>query len=664
MKKISKILPISLAFSMLFSLVCYADNPIVQTVYTADPAPMVYGDTCYLYTSHDEDNIVNNFFTMNDWKCYSSKDMVNWTDHGTPLAYTDFTWAKGDAWAGQCVPRNGKFYYYVPLTAKSGGTAIGVAVSDSPTGPFKDAIGKPLIAPGYGNIDPTVFVDDDGQAYLYWGNPALKYVKLNEDMVSYSGSIVTVPLTVASFGARSKTDRATSYEEGPWFYKRGSLYYMVFAGGPVSEHIGYSTSTSPTGPWTYRGKIMPTQGASFTNHPGVVDFKGNSYFFYHNGALPNGGGYHRSVCIEKFSYNADGTIPTMNMTTTGVPAVGTLNPYLKIEAETICWESGVETEKCSEGGMNVCNIENGDYIKVKGVNFGATDAISFEASVSSANSGGNIELRLDSPTGKLVGTLAVKGTGGWQTWTTNNCTVSGATGVHDLYLKFTGGSGFLFNMDWWKFVTVPATPVSAFSKIEAEIYNDQSGIQNVTCDEGTEAVGYTENGDYVVYNNIDFEDGSATSFNARVSSAANEAKIEIRLDSSTGTLIGTCPVPVTGDWQTFNDVSCDISEVSGKHDLYLKFIGEEGYLTNLNWFKFTKEAIPTIIVGDLNGDKAIDATDYALLKMYLLGAIEEFPAENGIKAADLNVDGEIDAIDFATFKQYLLGSITELPNSK
>lgn len=660
MKNICKILAFSLIYSMFSSLICYADNPIVQTNYTADPAPMVYNDTCYVYTSHDEDKIVNNFFTMNDWKCYSSKDMVNWTDHGTILAYTDFSWAKGDAWAGQCIPRNGKFYFYVPLTAKSGGTAIGVAVSDSPTGPFKDAIGKPLIAPGYGNIDPTVFVDDDGQAYLYWGNPDLKYVKLNENMVSYSGSVVTVPLTTASFGTRSKTDRATSYEEGPWFYKRGSLYYMVFAGGPISEHIAYSTSNSPTGPWTYRGKIMPTQGSSFTNHAGVVDFKGNSYFFYHNGALPDGGGFHRSVCVEKFSYNSDGTFPTINMTTTGAPAVSNLNPYSKTEAETICWESGVETEKCSEGGMDVCNIENGDYIKVKGVNFGTTGATSFEARVASATNGGSIELRLDSPTGKLVGTLDVKGTGGWQTWTTNTCTVSGATGIHDLYLKFTGGSGFLFNVNWWKFITV-STPISAFSKIEAESYNDQSGIQNVTCDEGTEAVGYTENGDYVVYNNIDFEDGGATSFNARVSSAVNDGKIEIRLDSATGTLIGTCPVTPTGDWQTFNDVSCNVSEVSGKHDLYLKFIGGDGYLINLNWFKFTKEAIPTVLVGDLNGDKSIDSTDYALLKMYLLGAIEKFPAENGIKAADLNVDGEIDALDFATFKKYLLGDILELP---
>jgi arabinoxylan arabinofuranohydrolase len=433
-----------------------ADNPIVQTNYTTDPAPMVHDGRLYIYTGHDEDTLVNNFFTMNDWRVYSSADMVNWTDHGSPLKYSDFTWAKGDAWAGQCINRNGKFYYYVPMTQKSGGMAVGVATSTSPTGPFADALGHPLVSTGSGDIDPTVFIDDDGQAYLYWGNPNLWYVKLNQDMISYSGSPAQVSLTTAGFGARKDTSRATSYEEGPWFYKRDGRYYMVFSANGIPEQISYSTSTSPTGPWTFRGIIMPAQGASFTNHSGVVDFNGSSYFVYHNGALPGGGGYHRSVSIEPFTYNADGTFPTINMTTAGPPGVGNLNPYVTTEAETIAWESGVETEVCNEGGMDVTSINNGDYIKVKGVNFG-TGATSFEARVSSASSGA-IELRLDSQTGTLVGTCAVQNTGGLQTWATKSCAVSGATGLHDLYLKFTGGSGALFNFNWWKFVSRDPQP--------------------------------------------------------------------------------------------------------------------------------------------------------------------------------------------------------------
>ena len=443
----------------LFTLVpaghARADNPIVQTIYTADPAPLVYNGRVYLYTGHDEDN--STYFTMKEWRVWSSADMVNWTDHGSPMNVGTFSWASQDAWAGQAIQRNGKFYWYVPVKSRStGAMSIGVGVSTSPTGPFTDAIGHPLV--GNGQIDPTVFVDDDGQAWLYWGNPDLWYVKLNSDMISYSGQPTKISLTTAGFGTRTgNASRPTLFEEGPWVFKRNGTYYNVFAAACCSEFIGYSTAPSPTGPWTYRGVVMPTQGSSFTNHPGLVDFKGGSYFFYHNGALPGGGGYTRSVAVEKFSYNTDGTIPRITMTTTGAPQVGTLDPYTRQEAETIAGESGVETEPASEGGMDVDRIENGDWIKVKGVAFGA-GASSFGARVASAASGGSIEARLDGVSGTRVATCTVPGTGGWQTWTTVSCPVSGATGTHDLYLRFTGGSGSLFNVNWWQFSAGGASP--------------------------------------------------------------------------------------------------------------------------------------------------------------------------------------------------------------
>src|SRR3954447_26287114 len=431
----------------LFPAVARADNPIIQTIYTADPAPLVYNGRVYLYTGHDED--ASTYFTMREWRVSSSSDMVNWTDHGSPMSLATFSWAGADAWAGQAIFRNGKFYWYVPMRMTNGSQAIGVGVSDSPTGPFRDALGRPLVENS--EIDPTVFIDDDGQAYLYYGNPHLWYVRLNADMISFSGSPTQIPLTTAGFGTRTgDANRPTLFEEGPWVYKRGGRYYNVFAAKCCSEFIGYSTATGPTGPWTYRGTVMPTQGGSFTNHPGVIDFNGGSYFFYHNGALPGGGGYTRSVAVEKFSYNADGTIPTMTMTSAGAPQVGTLNPYVRQEAETIAWESGVETEPASEGGMNVGYIDNGDYIKVKGVAFGG-GATSFSVRVASGAAGGTIELRLGGTNGTLVGSCAVPGTGGWQTWTTITCPVGGAAGTQDLYLRFTGGSGSLFNVNWWQF---------------------------------------------------------------------------------------------------------------------------------------------------------------------------------------------------------------------
>jgi arabinoxylan arabinofuranohydrolase len=432
-----------------------ADNPIVQTVYTADPAPLVHNGRVYLYTGRDEDN--STYFTMKEWRVWSSADMVNWTDHGSPLNLASFTWADQNAWAGQAIERNGKFYWYVPMRVRATGRmAVGVAVSDNgPTGPFRDAIGRPLVDTN--EIDPSVMIDSDGQAYLYWGNPNLWYVKLNADMISTSMNPTKITLTTAGFGTRpgGVANRPTMYEEGPWVYKRGNTYYNVYAAKCCSEDIRYSTAPGPLGPWTYRGVIMPTQGSSFTNHAGVIDFAGKSYFFYHNGALPGGGGYTRSVAVEQFSYGSDGSIPTITMSTAGAPQVGTLDPYVVQEAETIANSSGVETEAISAGGRAVSFLENGDWIKVKGAAFG-TGATSFKARVASAASGGRIEVRLDSATGTLAGTCTVTGTGGWQTFTEVTCPVS-ASGTHDLFLRFTGGSGSLFNMDRWQFTRTGTT---------------------------------------------------------------------------------------------------------------------------------------------------------------------------------------------------------------
>lgn len=436
---------------------CRALNPVVQTLYTADPAPIVYKDTLYLYTGHDEDGSTR--YVMKDWRCYSTTDMVNWTDHGSPLSLKDFGWVKSDAWAGQCIERNGRFYYYVPMIQTNGIGAIGVAVADSPTGPFHDALGHLLVTTGKGDIDPTVFIDDDGQAYLYWGNPHLFYVKLNKDMISFDTTVghkgvVEVPLTVESFGrgnGRSWCPRDTLYEEGPWFYKRNNLYYLVYAASGLPENICYATSANATGPWAFKGVIIPTQGHSSTDHPGIMDYKGHSYFFYHNDALPGGGSYTRSVCVEEFKYNANGTFPTINMTTNGPGPIGHLNPFVRTEAETIAWESGVKTAKNAAMGVYVTDIHNGAYIRVCSVDFGRKGASKFFASIDDVADGTAIELRLDGLRGKLIGTLKAKSSGAPNMWKTQLCSTSRTKGVHDLYLKFTGGEGPLLNFDWWKF---------------------------------------------------------------------------------------------------------------------------------------------------------------------------------------------------------------------
>lgn len=695
MKKfISTVSALALAAAVLPDIVpevtTYADNPLAQNVYTADPAPMVYDGTLYLYTSHDKDD--SDYFYMPDWQCYSTTDMQNWTHHGTVLSDTDFSYAEKDtAWAAQCIERNGKFYMYCPLSnASGGGRVIGVAVSDSPTGPFKDAIGKPLVGPNWDYIDPTVYIDDDGQAYLYFGNPQLYYVKLNDDMISYSGEIQKVDMS-QGFGKSNDTDSRTGalYTEGPWFYKRGDLYYMLYAAEGIPENISYSTSTSPTGPWTYRGVIMPKgeSGAAFTNHCGVTDYKGHSYFFYHNQRLPGGGGFDRSVAVEEFSYLSDGSFPTIRMSDDGPEQLEAVNPYLRNEAEMICFESGIETETCSNGGMNVANIENGDYIKVSGVDFG-DGAETFTASVASATDGGKIEIHLDSLTGPVVGTLTVPSTDGWQKWKEVSCDISGANGDHDVYFRYSGGGGFLFNVDWWQFgssaVAVDPTEDGQFFHDTFENGTNSwsgRGAASVTSSTGAKYQGskalYVSgrnaswNGASKKLSASTFVPGEEYSFSVNVMSPAdkvtsfyltlqyNDADGETHYEKiARGSAMG-------GDWIQLSNTNYRIPD--GAEDMYF-YVETQSGTSDF----YIDEAIGAekgtviegagdakkVILGDVNCDGIVDAFDLIAARK---GIVNDFTSEQSRINCDVDRNGEAVISDVVLLQEYLLGKISEFP---
>jgi len=291
-----------------------AGNPIIRNKYTADPAALVHNGTVYLYAGHDEAPAPEQRYVMHEWLCYSSPDMVTWTEHPSPLAVKAFAWAKDDAWASQVIARNGKFYWYAAVEHGAvPGKAIGVAVSDSPTGPFKDARGTALVTNDmttvakifWDDIDPTVFIDKTGQAYLYWGNSACYYAKLKANMTEFDGPIQTIPLP--------------AFTEAPWVHQRGAWYYLSYATG-FPEKIAYAMSRSPEGPWVYKGILNELAGNSNTNHQAIIDFKGKSYFVYHNGGVnTDGGSFRRSVCVDNLFYNKDGTMKRVVMTSEGVP---------------------------------------------------------------------------------------------------------------------------------------------------------------------------------------------------------------------------------------------------------------------------------------------------------------------------------------------------------
>ncbi len=290
-------------------------NPIIRHKYTTDPTVLVHKDTVYLYTGHDEAPLGLDEYVMNEWLCFSSTDMVNWLEHPVPLRATDFSWASGDAYASKVVERDGLFYWYSAVShATIPGKAIGVAVADNPIGPFRDALGSALITHTMlpnpigdkDNLDPTVWIDQDGQAYLFWGNSRCYFTTLAQTMTELAGPIQTVDLP--------------HFSEGAHVYRRGDWYYLAY-GYQMPEKVAYARSQSIRGPWAFQGILNEIAGNCQTNRPAIIDFKGKSYFFYHNGALKDGGSHHRSVCVDYLYGNPDGTLKRVVMTSEGVQAV-------------------------------------------------------------------------------------------------------------------------------------------------------------------------------------------------------------------------------------------------------------------------------------------------------------------------------------------------------
>lgn len=290
-------------------------NPVIKHKYTADPAAIEHEGSVYLYTGHDEPPDGVEDYVMNDWLVFSSKDMLHWKEHPVPLRATDFAWAKGDAYASQVIERHGKFYWYVAVTHGTiPGKAIGVAVADNPLGPFRDAIGSALITSetigvtgdNMINLDPTVLIDDDGQAWLFWGNGQCYYAPLKENMVALDGKVKKVDLP--------------EFTEGAWIYKRNGWYYLLYGYG-FPEKVAYAMSRSIHGPWEFKDIINEIAGNCKTNSPAILDFKGQTYFIYHNGALKDGGSHRRSVCIDYLYFNEDDTMRRIIMTSEGARAV-------------------------------------------------------------------------------------------------------------------------------------------------------------------------------------------------------------------------------------------------------------------------------------------------------------------------------------------------------
>ena len=325
---------------LCLAVTAVAQNPIIRDQFTADPTARVFNNKVYLYPSHDivpPQGQRQDWFCMADYHVFSSENLAEWTDHGVILSQEQVPWGKPDAysmWAPDCVEKDGKYYFYFPDAPRSGrGFAIGVAVADSPVGPF---LCEPEPIKGISGIDPCVLVDNDGKAYIYWGGGGIRGARLKANMKELDGKLQEVrfprregspEMPPVMMGGEEMKGLPEGFKEGPFVFRRGDWYYLTFPwvrgkkgvdGDNPTETLAYAMSKSPLGPWDFKGVFMAEHdNGCWTNHHSFVEYKGQWYLFYHRNDLSPNDDKRRSVRIEKVRFNDDGTIPEIKPTIRG-----------------------------------------------------------------------------------------------------------------------------------------------------------------------------------------------------------------------------------------------------------------------------------------------------------------------------------------------------------
>ena len=441
----------------------FARNPIVSHIFTADPSAHVFEGRVYVYTSHDLDGQMA--FDMVDYHAFSSADLVNWQDHGVVLDAANISWTdKLYAPSAAYSELTGKYYLYFP----DAGSAIGVAVSDSPAGPFEDALGRPLInrnVPGAGDVDwlfdPAAFVDDDGQTYLYFGGGPqdtgdnARVIRLNPDMVSLAdASATTIP--------------APDFFEASFVHERDGRYFFSYSTSFANHaaFIDYMVSDNPMTGWQYVGTLLPSpaQNDGNNNHHSVVDYEGSSYIFYHNRVLANRDGFssfQRSITLDHLTYDAQGNLNPVPAQRGVVRQLRSVDAFARVEAEAMADQRGVETDFAIDAGVrvgvSVTELEAGDWIGYSQLDF-ASGASKFRAHVAAPGVGGTLHVRIDgcneftAVAGSEVGSCEIGPSEGSEAWADVECSVAVSAGIHDLCLSFSGTAGVaLFDLDYFSF---------------------------------------------------------------------------------------------------------------------------------------------------------------------------------------------------------------------
>ena len=406
-------------------LLLSAQNPVIRDQFTADPTARVFNNKVYLYPSHDIKPPVGqrqDWFCMEDYHVFSSENLTDWTDHGMILSQTAVPWGNPTGysmWAPDCVYKNGKYYFFFPNGSKAGrGFSIGVATADRPEGPFT-CEAEPI--KGVTGIDPCVLVDTDGSAYIYWSGMGIRGAKLKDNMKELDGELQEVKMPKREgmpemppmkVGGQVMEGLPDGFKEGPFAFKRGDWYYLTFPwvrgdtsdGKNPTETLAYSMSKSPLGPWDFKGIIMAEHAnGCWTNHHSLVEYNGQWYLFYHHNDFSPRDDKRRSVCIDKVTFNADGTIQEVIPTLRGV---GINKATEKIEIDRYSTASAdVTTEIIDTVNTFRSNLASlpakGSWIKYNDVDFSClTDAYVLV----SAKAAGNTQffIREKTATGRIL----------------------------------------------------------------------------------------------------------------------------------------------------------------------------------------------------------------------------------------------------------------------
>ena len=361
-------------------LMVVAQNPVIRDQFTADPTARVFNNKVYLYPSHDivpPEGQRQDWFCMEDYHVFSSENLTDWTDHGVIVTQNKVPWVRPDSysmWAPDCVERNGKYYFYFPSAPKDGrGFGVGVAIADSPEGPF---IPEPEPIKGINGIDPCVLLASDGNAYIFWG--AGRCAKLKDNMKEIADD---TPTETVKWGDREFEMKGVNclkglpsrQAEGPFAFEYNGNYYLTY---PYvrenTEVLGYAMSKNPMGPYEYKGLIMPEhENGCWTNHHSIVNYKGQWYLFYHQNAFSPRDDKRRSVQIDKLYFNPDGTIQEVKKTMRGV---GINQATERIEIDRYSEASSDVTTQLIDTVNTFRSYEatlpaKGSWIKYKDINF-------------------------------------------------------------------------------------------------------------------------------------------------------------------------------------------------------------------------------------------------------------------------------------------------------